>query len=45
VVVDAGDYVRFVPVTEDRYLELQGHVQAGSYEVSERPTSPSTGSG
>ena len=38
VVVDAGDYVRFVPVTEDRYLELQGQVEAGAYEVSERST-------
>ena len=34
VVVEAGDYVRFVPVTEDQYLDIQRLVQAGDYKVT-----------
>ena len=34
--VDSGDFVRFVPVTEDEYLELLHEVQAGNYKISSR---------
>lgn len=33
VAVDPGDYVRFVPVTESEYLDIQGRVQSGSYTI------------
>ena len=33
VAVDTGDYVRFVPVTESEYLDIQGRVQSGSYTI------------
>ncbi len=36
VVVDAGDYVRFVAVTEAEYLDIQRQVQDGSYQVATR---------
>ena len=36
VAVDSGDFVRFVPVTEDEYLELLHEVQAGNYKISSR---------
>ena len=36
VAVDSGDFVRFVPVTEDEYLDLLRQVQAGSYKISSR---------
>lgn len=34
VPVDVGDYIRFVPVTEDIYMEIQEDVQAGSYQLA-----------
>ena len=33
VVVDTGDYVRFVPVTESEYLDIQRQVQSRSYTI------------
>ena len=36
VVVDAGDYVRFVAVTEAQYLDIQRQVQDDSYQVATR---------
>ena len=33
VAVDVGDYVRFVPVTESEYLDIQGRVQSGRYTI------------
>ena len=33
VLVEAGDYVRFVPVTEDQYQDIQRLIQAGSHKV------------
>ena len=35
--MDAGDYVRFVAVTEAEYLGIQRQVQDGSYQVTTRP--------
>lgn len=32
VLVEAGDYVRFIPITEDAYHDIQQQVQAGSYQ-------------
>ena len=37
VVVDAGDYVRFVPINESAYLELDREARAGTYEAGVRP--------
>ena len=37
VVVDAGDYIRFVPVEESQYLEIQRQVHAGTYQLITRP--------
>ncbi len=34
VLVEAGDYVRFVPVVEDQYRDIQRLVQAGGHEVT-----------
>ena len=33
VVVGAGDYIRFVSITEDDYHDIQQQVQAGSYQL------------
>ncbi len=37
VLVEPGDSVRFIPIAEDRYLDIQRQVLAGSYEVISRP--------
>ena len=37
VVVEAGDYVRFVPVTEEAYRDIMRRVQEGSYRVTIHP--------
>ena len=37
VVIDAGDYVRFVPIDEIAYLELERQVRAGTYRADVRP--------
>ena len=34
VVVEAGDYIRFVSITEDAYHDIQKQVQAGSYQLA-----------
>ena len=34
ILVEAGDYIRFVPVTEEKYLEIKAAVEAGTYEVT-----------
>jgi KipI family sensor histidine kinase inhibitor len=36
VVVTAGDYVRFVPITEEAYHDIQQQVLAGSYQHTTR---------
>ena len=36
VVIEAGDYVRFVPVEPDEYREVERRVQTGSYVMSSR---------
>ena len=33
VAADTGDYLRFIPVTESEYLDIQGRVQSGSYTI------------
>jgi KipI family sensor histidine kinase inhibitor len=33
VAVDTGDYLRFVPVTEGEYLDIQGRVRSGNYTI------------
>lgn len=32
ILVEAGDYIRFVPVTEDEFLEIKKQVDEGTYE-------------
>ena len=36
ILVESGDYIRFVPVTEEEYLEIKTSVEAGTYEVKVR---------
>lgn len=36
VLMEAGDYVRFLPITEDAYHDIQRQVRAGSYQVTAR---------
>jgi KipI family sensor histidine kinase inhibitor len=36
VVIEAGDYIRFVPVGIDEYREIERQVQAGTYVLSVR---------
>jgi KipI family sensor histidine kinase inhibitor len=36
VVVTAGDYIRFAPVTEEAYHDIQRQVQTGSYQLTTR---------
>lgn len=33
VAVEAGDFMRFVPIDEQRYREIEAHVQAGTYRL------------
>lgn len=33
ILVEAGDYIRFVPVTEAEYLEIKAQVERGEYQV------------
>jgi inhibitor of KinA len=33
VVVDIGDYVRFLPVSERDYVDIRTRVQSGRYEI------------
>ena len=33
ILVEAGDYIRFVPVTEGEYLEIKEQVERGEYHV------------
>lgn len=32
ILYDAGDYIRFVPVTEEEYLQIQKQVEDGTYQ-------------
>lgn len=32
ILFEAGDYIRFVPVTEEEYLEIKSQVDAGTYQ-------------
>ncbi len=34
ILVEAGDYIRFVPVSEEEYLSIKKEVEAGTYKVS-----------
>ncbi len=36
ILVEAGDYIRFVSVTESEYLDIKAQVDAGTYEVKVR---------
>lgn len=36
VVVEAGDYIRFVPVTLDEYAAIQGRIRQGTFALSIR---------
>ena len=36
ILVEAGEYIRFVPVTEEEYLAIEEQVKAGTYEVTVR---------
>ena len=33
ILVEAGEYIRFVPVTEEEYLKIEEKVRNGTYEV------------
>lgn len=33
ILVEAGDYIRFVPITEEEYLEIKAQVERGIYQV------------
>lgn len=33
ILVEAGDYIRFVPITEAEYLEMKAQVERGEYQV------------
>ena len=33
ILVEAGDYIRFVPITEAEYLEIKAQVERGEYQV------------
>lgn len=33
ILVEAGDYIRFVPITEADYLEIKAQVERGEYQV------------
>lgn len=33
VAVEAGDFMRFVPIDEQRYREIEAHVQSGTYRL------------
>ena len=39
VAVEAGDFMRFVPIDEQRYREIEEHVQSGTYRlvVTDKP--------
>ena len=32
ILVEAGDYIRFVPVSEEEYLKIKEQVENGTYE-------------
>ena len=32
ILFEAGDYIRFVPVTEEEYLEIKKQVDEGTYQ-------------
>jgi len=34
ILVEAGDYIRFVPVSEEQYLEIKAQVENGTYQVT-----------
>jgi len=36
ILVEAGDYIRFVPVNEEEYLRIKALVDAGEYQVTVR---------
>ena len=36
VIVEAGDFIRFVPITETTYYVIQQQVQVGSYQLTTR---------
>ena len=34
ILVEAGDYIRFVPVSEEEYLSIKAQVESGTYNVN-----------
>ena len=34
ILVEAGEYIRFVPVTEEEYLRIEEEVRNGTYQVT-----------
>ena len=34
ILVEAGEYIRFVPVTEEEYLKIEEEVRNGTYQVA-----------
>jgi allophanate hydrolase subunit 1 len=36
VAVTAGDYIRFAPITEEAYHDIQRQVRTGSYQLTTR---------
>ena len=33
ILVEAGEYIRFVPISEEKYLEIMEQVENGTYQV------------
>jgi inhibitor of KinA len=42
VAIEAGDYIRFVQIDEDRYREIEQRVQSGTYEFIVVPKGEAT---
>ena len=36
ILVEAGDYIRFVPISEEEFREIRAAVEAGAYRVTTR---------